>query len=119
MKSSGIKKMVEKLNAELDSFAKLAEEDGAILYEDPFTSFGLRNVSLNGLILSYEYSFNECTGRKWTNETDECFDEDEVKDTLKFWQACLKRAKRYWSMDTDTLDAIQNGDANDDDDTNQ
>ena len=28
-------------------------------------------------------------------------------------RACIRRAKRYWSMDVDKLDAIQNGDIDD------
>lgn len=36
---------------------------------------------------------------------------DSIPEYIKFWRACLRRAKRYWSMDGDKLDAIQNGEA--------
>ena len=38
---------------------------------------------------------------------------DSIMDYLKFWRACLRRAKRYWSMDPDVLDAIQDGERED------
>ena len=40
-------------------------------------------------------------------------DDDEAKEYLSFWRANLRRAKRYWSMDTGTLDKIQEGEIED------
>ena len=40
-------------------------------------------------------------------------DDDDIQDTLKFWRANLRRAKRYWATDAETLDKIQNGEIED------
>ncbi len=44
---------------------------------------------------------------------------DGIMDTVKFWRKCLRRAQRYWSMDSEELDKIQDGeieDTNDEED---
>ena len=40
-------------------------------------------------------------------------DDDDIKDTLKFWRANLRRAKKYWAMNAETLDKIQDGEIED------
>jgi hypothetical protein len=109
-------KSIEKLNAELAQLAIDCGEDFPILYEDANTTFGLRSIKLNGTTLTYEYNYLEYWrkgGAEWKAEKEKCFDEDEVKDWLKFWRACMKRARKYNEMHPDTLDAIQNGEAED------
>ena len=51
-------------------------------------------------------------------DTKEYYEEeyDGISEWIKFWRACLRRAKRYWEMDTDTLDAIQSGEKEDNED---
>ena len=39
--------------------------------------------------------------------------DDEARDYLFFWRACLRRAKRYWSMDAIELDRLQDGEVED------
>lgn len=41
-------------------------------------------------------------------------DDDEIREWLKKWRADMRRAIRYWQMDSEKLDAIQNGEAEDD-----
>lgn len=41
---------------------------------------------------------------------------EDGKEWLRFWRNCLKRAKRYWSMDAIELDRIQDGEQEDIDD---
>ena len=41
------------------------------------------------------------------------FDDDEAREWLSFWRANLRRAKKYFSMDTETLDKIYEGEAED------
>lgn len=33
----------------------------------------------------------------------------------KFWRKCLRRAQKYWTMDVDELDALQNGEVEEED----
>ena len=90
-------KAFQKFNTELAAF--LEKSDNSALYEDAFTS---RQVSNFRLSLSGTLTWKE--DGKWERET--MFDDDEANDYLKFWKACLRRAKKYWSMATEELDAI-------------
>ena len=47
------------------------------------------------------------------------FYKHDIKDTLKFWRANLRRAKRYWAMDAEILDKIQDGQVEDITDTEE
>jgi ABC-type Fe3+ transport system substrate-binding protein len=51
-----------------------------------------------------------------TQEREQMYDEEDAREWLKFWRANLRRAKRYWEMDTDTLDKIQDGELEDTED---
>lgn len=90
----------QKFNASLDEFRKETGDDLAILYEDAYTSRNVKDFQLSstGVLTWVE------DGRK---EREQMFDDDEANDYLKFWKSCLRRAKRYWSMDVEKLDAIQ------------
>lgn len=111
-----LQKSIDKLNAELIQLAIDCGEDYPVLYEDANTTFGLRNIQLNGLTLTYEYNYREYWrkgGADWKSEVERCIDEDEIRDWVKFWKACMKRARKYNEMHPDTLDAIQDGQAED------
>lgn len=101
----------ERFNTELENFIYETEEhEGyveALLYEDANTFRSVRNfqMSPNGILT-------------WTEENkperEQMFDEDDAKDWLSFWKGCLRRAKRYWSMDAVELDRLQDCETNDD-----
>jgi hypothetical protein len=105
---------LEKFKAELEQFKETCDPDGW-LYEDANTSFTLDNIRLEDGYLCYNYDGKPekemivCLDE----ETDEYYEEslDGIMDTVKFWRKCLNRAKKFWSMDPDHLDAIQNGEA--------
>lgn len=106
---------LEKFKAELEKWKAVGDPDGA-LYEDPFTSFTLANIVLVDGELHYDYDGKpECDRIVLKDEETGEYYEDEGLDGLveavKFWRKCLKRAQKYWSMDVDELDAIQNGEA--------
>ena len=48
-------------------------------------------------------------------ETGEIFETlyEDAKEWLSFWRANLRRAKRYWATDAETLDKIQDGEIED------
>lgn len=98
--SSRIVKAWQKFNADLDAFRKETGDDLATLYEDAYTSRNVKDfrLSLAGTLTWIEDGHGE-------RET--LFDDDEAREWLSFWRANLRRAKRYWSMDTETLDRIQ------------
>lgn len=110
-------KAFQKFNADLEKFLK--DSDNSALYEDAFTTRQVKNfkLSLNGCLSWYEddplapVDLQHPAG--YNREWEYMSDDDDANDWLKFWKACLRRAKRYWSMDTETLDAIQEGEKED------
>ena len=97
---------MDKLNADLAEFAKQTEEEAALLYEDANATFRVRNIRVEGDELVYEYNFDDGSG--WFEERDNG-DEDYIRESIQFWRACMRRAKRYWAMDAEILDQIQDG----------
>lgn len=116
-------RMVEKFNADLEAFRNETQEEAATLYEDQFTSFTLANIRVENGCLLYQYDGKDESEAIVRYDDDEKTyyedDLDGIAEWVKFWRKCLNRAKRYWSMDTETLDAIQNGDIEDDEPDNE
>jgi hypothetical protein len=116
-------RMVEKFNADLEAFRNETQEEAATLYEDQFTSFTLANIRVENGCLLYQYDGKDESEAIVRYDDDEkAYYEDDldgIAEWVKFWRKCLNRAKRYWSMDTETLDAIQNGDIEDDEPDNE
>lgn len=110
-------KMVDKFNSELEAFAQETGEEVATLWEDAYTDFTLSNIRVENGCLCYNYDGNEeCDQIVYQYEDTKEYYEEEyqgIVDTIKFYRACLRRAKRYWAMDCDTLDAIQSGEKDD------
>lgn len=113
-------RMVERFNADLEAFREYTSDAAAVLYEDAYTSFTLANVRVENGCLQYEYDgkLEQEAIVLQDEDTKEYYEEeyDGISEWIKFWRACLRRAKRYWEMDTDTLDAIQSGEKEDNED---
>lgn len=113
-------RMVERFNADLEAFIEYTGDAAAVLYEDAYTSFTLANVRVENGCLQYEYDgkLEQEAIVLQDEDTKEYYEEeyDGISEWIKFWRACLRRAKRYWEMDTDTLDAIQSGEKEDNED---
>lgn len=113
--------MVEKFSEDLEMFRQQTGDKVAELYEDAYTSFKLGDIKVENGILSYRYD----DGRDFERivhrdpDTREYYEDDgmdSIPEIIKFWRKCLRRAKRYWSMDPDRLDKIQDGEIEDQDD---
>lgn len=113
-------RMVERFNADLEAFREYTGDAAAVLYEDAYTSFTLAKVRVENGCLQYEYDgkLEQEAIVLQDEDTKEYYEEeyDGISEWIKFWRACLRRAKRYWEMDTDTLDAIQSGEKEDNED---
>lgn len=113
-------RMVERFNADLEAFREYTGDAAAVLYEDAYTLFTLANVRVENGCLQYEYDgkLEQEAIVLQDEDTKEYYEEeyDGISEWIKFWRACLRRAKRYWEMDTDTLDAIQSGEKEDNED---
>lgn len=108
-------KAVEKFNEELKAWSKETGEKDPTLYEDAFTSFTLANIELVNGYLCYDYDGKPEKDMivRWDGEEYWEDDIEGIMETVKFWRKCLNRAKKYWAMDPDRLDAIQDGEAED------
>lgn len=110
-------KAVEKFNEELNAWAKETGEDEATLYEDANTSFTLRDIKVHRGYLQFYYDGSHESHNVVRYDEDEkrWYEEeyDGIMDYIRFWRKCLNRAKRYWEMDPDKLDKIQDGEADD------
>ena len=112
---------LEKFKAELEAWSKETEENPVTLYEDAFTPFKLYDIKLENGILDYGYDEGRSCERIVRRDEDtRKYYEDEgsegIMEYVKFWRKCLKRAKKYWSMPVEQLDAIQDGEAEDEED---
>lgn len=104
-------KAFERFNDDLKAFGEETGEVFVTLYEDAFTTREVANFKLykNGKLTWVELDNNRIS----RNEEYIHMDNEDVEDTLKFWKANLRRAKKYWSMDTERLDKIQEGEIED------
>ena len=108
--SDRLVKAFEKFNADLQKFGNETDEVFVTLYEDAFTTRRVANFKLykNGKL-----TWVEVDNGISHQETEQTTDEEDAREWLKFWRANLRRAKRYWAMDTETLDKIQDGEIED------
>lgn len=119
VKKSSLKKLA-RFCEKLEAFRVRTGEEVATLWEDAYTCFTLGDVRIENGYLLYEndgreeredlLKFDEETGEYYESEC------DGVGEYVKYWSACLRRAVRYWEMDADTLDAIQDGERADEED---
>ena len=104
-------KAVEKFNEDLKAFANECGEEVITLYEDAFATREVKanfHLCKNGVLTWSEKSEGVMRSERYDH-----WDEDDVRDTLKFWRANLRRAKKYWAMDSEILDKIQDGEIED------
>lgn len=105
MISTRLMKAWEKFDNDIEQFAIETEESKyaeVTLYEDAFTT---RHVQ--GFNMTEEGELTWLEDGKL--EVEQMIDEDDAREWLKFWRANLRRAKRYWAMDVETLGKIQDG----------
>ena len=109
---------VEKFNKELIEWSEYTGEYPVTLYENAYISFTLSNPIVENGWLKFDYDGKPDSERMVEkDELDGKYYEvegpDSIMEYIKFWRKCLKRAKRYWAMDSEELDKIQNGAAED------
>lgn len=96
----------QKFNDELRAFIAETENDSvlaeATLYEDQYTTRSVRDFIMTP-------SGNLTWVEEGVMQKEKMLDEDDAKEWLKFWRANFRRAKRYWAMDAETLDAMADG----------
>jgi hypothetical protein len=105
----------EKFNEQLNAFRAETGDDYAMLYEDANTTREVKDFKMSeaGVL-----TWTECeTYRsRITMEQEQMNDLEDAKEWLNFWKSCLRRAKRYWQMDSIQLDRIQEGEIKDEED---
>lgn len=111
-------KAFEKFNEDLKIFGEQTGEVFVTLYEDANTTREVANFKLykNGKLTWVEMEDTWKDGQRVHESRHEEYlhtDDDDIKDTLNFWRANLRRAKKYWAMNAETLDKIQDGEIED------
>ena len=114
-------KAVDKFREELEAFARETGEKEVTLYENANTSFTLSDPVLENGWLKFNYDGQPDSVRMveeddWDGKYYETEGIDSIMEYIRFWRKCLNRAKKFWAMDPDHLDAIQNGEAEFNDD---
>lgn len=116
-------KAVEEFNEELRSWDKETSEKEPTLYENPNTSFTLSELYIENGYLKYRYG-----GREDEEEiihlddvTNQYYEDgtDGIMEYIKFLRNCLKHAKKYWNMEAEKLDKLQDGDGEDNEDNEE
>lgn len=46
-------------------------------------------------------------------------DDEEIAELIKWWRGCMRRARRYWAADSETLDKMSDGEIEDNDEDNE
>ena len=112
-------KALQRFNEELKAWAKETGEEAPTLYEDANTSFTLSNIAISQdgtLFFDYDGK-TEFEAEVLFDEEENCYHENEgsesIMEYIKFWRKCLKRAQRYWNMDSDELDMLTDGETED------
>ena len=102
----------QKFSEDLQTFKAETGEEFPALYEDAYTTRQVKdfNMTENGILTWYEAE--EFTDKVRQNR-EEMANEEDAREWLSFWRANLRRAKRYWSMDSETLDKIHDGEIED------
>ena len=103
-------KAFEKFNADLKAFAEETEEIFPTLYEDAYTT---RQVTNFRLLKNHKLKWVEMENGKTRDNEEVLVDDEDAREWLSFWRANLRRAKKYWSMDSEILDKIQDGELED------
>lgn len=102
----------KRFNEDVRAFALESEGSAdaqVTLYEDAFTTREVMDFEMT--------SFGSLTWNEdGKDEQEFMYDEDDAKEWLNFWRGCLRRAKRYWSMDAIELDRIHDGLTEDEED---
>ena len=108
----------EKFNEELNAYRADYGDEYAYLYEDAYTTRQVKDFKMSKTgVLTWKESEMTYTrhGVEYVERSnrEQMWDEEDAKDWLKFWRSCLRRAKKYNSMPTEVLDAIQEGERED------
>ena len=109
---------VEKFNDELKAWAEETGENEPTLYENANTSFTLSDITVEQgkMFFNYDGSPDSVTIVMKDKLSGEYYEDegiDSIMEYVRFWRKCLNRARKYWSMDPDHLDKIQDGEIED------
>ena len=111
-------KAIDKFNEELRAWAEETGEYPPTLYEDAFTPFTLWNIRVvNGVLLwDCDGKTEDCKVVLYDDEENEYYEDDwmdGIPQSIKYWKSCLRKAKKYWEMSPERLDAIYDFEAED------
>ena len=90
--------------------------DKVLALAEDCTTYYTLEVQVLKTKIKYTTNYTGICGSSYTeSETDE----DEAKELLKKWRADMRRARRYWATDSDTLDKMVDGEIEDTNEENE
>lgn len=104
------KKAIDKFIGDYEAFCN-ETGDRFQLAEDATTYYALNNVRVMKTCVKFT---TEYSGVSATSYNEVINDEQDLKEQLAYWKACLRRAKRYWGTSSEVLDAMADGTVEDD-----
>jgi hypothetical protein len=100
-------------NEELEAFRAEAGEEFATLYEDANTTREVKGFEMSESGILTWWECETFPNVKTRQEREQMINEEDAREWLNFWRAAFRRAKRYWAMDAEKLDKIQDGELED------
>ena len=96
-----------------ETIAKVYGGDAETALAEDCSTYYTLEVQVMKTKVKYTTTYLDICGSSYTeSETDD----DEAKELLKKWRADMRRARRYWATDSDTLDRMADGETEDTED---
>lgn len=86
------------------------EQKDYALAEDVDTYYRLDDIKVMKTVIKWTTTYSGYFGDTYQESES---DENEIREWLKKWRADMRRARRYWGMSCEAIDAISNGDKED------
>ena len=107
-----------RFNEEVNKYREEYNDEFAWVYEDVNTSRKVRDFKMSKTgILTWVELEDKIVNGYWkgvpTKNREKMIDEDDAREWLKFWKACLRRARRYNAIDPEVFDQMQEGEVAD------
>lgn len=104
------RKEIEKFLNDYENFVK-ETGDKFQLAENASTYYAIIDVQVLKTCVKFTLTYEDVLS---TSYCEVIRDSEELDEQIRWWRACLRRAKRYWSTSSEVLDRMADGTQEDD-----